>query len=195
MYVSRFGLALAAGLALLFAGCGQEPLDAPAEKTAASPATGDELVELEWDDLIPPDWRPDKIMGEYNADELEDDDPRAGELMKKLEELWDKAPLVEALNGKRVRLPGFVVPIEGESGAARELLLVPYYGACIHVPPPPPNQTVYAVMAEGEAFEGELFDTVWVTGRLWVEPHESDFGDAGYRIEVEGMEPYEELAP
>ena len=53
------------------------------------------------------------------------------------------APVVKALDGQSVSLPGFVVPLEGDSELITEFLLVPYFGACIHVPPPPPNQPIW----------------------------------------------------
>jgi uncharacterized protein len=50
----------------------------------------------------------------------------------------------KSLEGATVRLPGFIVPLEGvKDGSVSEFLLVPYFGSCIHVPPPPPNQIVY----------------------------------------------------
>ncbi len=50
----------------------------------------------------------------------------------------------KSLEGATVRLPGFIVPLEAvKSGDVSEFLLVPYFGSCIHVPPPPPNQIVY----------------------------------------------------
>ena len=59
------------------------------------------------------------------------------------------APVVKALDGQSVSLPGFVVPLEGDSELITEFLLVPYFGACIHVPPPPPNQLVHVTIKGG----------------------------------------------
>ena len=159
------------------------------EQAAAS--TGGEPIELEWDALIPEDWRLDKLMEEYNADNLSDEDPRAKELMEKIKTFWKEAPVVHGYDGKLVKLPGFVVPLETDAKTIQEFLLVPYYGACIHTPPPPANQTVYVVTDEGHAYKGQLFDTVWVTGTLRVEKLSSDLGDAGYRIEARMVEPYQ----
>jgi hypothetical protein len=64
-----------------------------------------------------------------------------------------------------VRLPGFVLPLTDNGAAGDEFLLVPYVGACIHTPPPPPNQMVLVVPAGGYKAEN-LFEPVWVTGRL-----------------------------
>jgi hypothetical protein len=72
-----------------------------------------------------------------------------------------------------------------------EFLLVPYYGACIHVPPPPANQTVHVVTAKGGEYHGGLFDTVWVSGTLKTQSPSSELGEAGYRLEAVRVEPYE----
>lgn len=151
----------------------------------------DAVTELDWEALIPPEWQPEKIMEEYNADELEDDDPRAQELLEKLRALWKKAPVVTDLDGKPVKLPGFIVPLDTNATRVGEFLLVPYYGACIHVPPPPANQTVHVVTAEGLEYGGGLFDAVWVSGTLKVESSSSELADAGYRIDATRVEPYE----
>jgi|AVFP01.1.fsa_nt_gi hypothetical protein len=158
---------------------------------AAEPTSGG-YQELEWDDLIPLDWQPDKLMSDLDADTLSDDDPRAQELMEKLQALWREAPVVQELNARRVRLPGFVVPLDMDASSMGEFLLVPYFGACIHVPPPPRNQTVYVETAKGAEYQGELFDTVWVSGVLAVESSSSDMGDAGYRIDALEVAPYQE---
>ncbi len=162
-------------------------------ETAATTISDDvyEFDELEWDTLIPLDWRPDKIMAEYPIDELSDDDPRAAELMDKLKALWDAAPVVPELDGKQIKLAGFVVPIEMDAEKIGEFLLVPYYGACIHVPPPPANQTVYVKTDAGAEYQGMLFDTVWVSGTLSVEATSSELAEAGYRIQAMRVEPYE----
>lgn len=76
--------------------------------------------------------------------------------------------LAQDLVGERVSLPGYALPLELSAGGVREFLLVPYVGACIHVPPPPPNQMVY-VGIDGEVEIDGLFQAVEVTGILEVE--------------------------
>ncbi|MCP3667224.1 MAG: DUF3299 domain-containing protein [Gammaproteobacteria bacterium] len=155
-------------------------------------ASTEPAQELEWDAMIPADFRPDKIMGQFgDINELEDDDPRAQKILKELEAAWNEAPVVESLDGKRVKLPGFVVPIEGDGKKLSEFLLVPYYGACIHVPPPPSNQTVYVTVPKGDAKIRQAFDTVWVTGTMSAKSFSSDLATAGYQIEAEEVTPYE----
>jgi hypothetical protein len=168
----------------------EKPDSLAAESDPVGQVTG-AVVELEWDALIPEDWQPDKIMAQYNVDELEDDDPRAQELMEKLNALWKEAPVVQDLDGKRVKLPGFVVPLDMDGQQTGEFLLVPYYGACIHVPPPPANQTVHVVTGTDRAYQGGLFDPVWVSGILKVESSSSELAEAGYRLEATTVESYD----
>ncbi len=166
---------------------------APTSEVATSRdhAGNENIKEIEWDSLIPEDWRPDALLDQFNADDLSDDDPRAQQFLDKLKALWKEAPIVPALEGQRVKLPGFVVPLEMDAKKIDQFLLVPYYGACIHVPPPPANQTVHVVAREGKAFEGKLFDVVWVTGTMRVERLSSDLAEAGYRLEAATVVPYE----
>ena len=175
------------------------PPDEQTEPAAAASATDQTfpdvaekaVLELDWDALIPADWRPETLMAEYDADNLSDDDPRAQELMAKLKALWKESPVVPELDGKRIKLPGFVVPLEMSTETIGEFLLVPYYGACIHVPPPPANQTVHVVTDKGKEYRGKLFDTVWVTGTIKVEHLSSELAEAGYQIKDARVEAYE----
>jgi hypothetical protein len=112
-------------------------------------------------------------------------------IMAELREAWDKAPVVQALDGRRVKIPGFVVPLEGDGVKLSEFLLVPYYGACIHVPPPPNNQVVYVKVPEADAKIRRAFDTVWVIGTLSAKPFSSDLAEAGYQMQAEQVLPYE----
>lgn len=169
--------------------------DTEASQTVAAPrpepAEGDGVREIEWDALIPDDYRPDKLMAEFDIDALSDDDPRAAELMARLKALWDEAPVREELDGNAVKLPGFVVPVEGDEKETTGFLLVPYYGACIHVPPPPANQTVYVLTEKGKGAPPGLFDVVWVTGTMSVQRISNDIAEAGYTLYASDVAPYE----
>jgi len=172
--------------------------DAPAVEPPSSPPAvpaGEAVAgvkELDWDALIPDDYSPEKLFAEYQPETLEDDDPRAAELMEKLKKLWDEAPVRPELDGRTVKLPGFTVPLEGDSQETRSFLLVPYYGACIHVPPPPANQTVYVLNEPGKGDRLGEFDVVWVTGTLSVKRMENDMAEAGYTLYATDVVPYEE---
>ncbi|MEM7693333.1 MAG: DUF3299 domain-containing protein [Pseudomonadota bacterium] len=92
----------------------------------------------------------------------------------------------KSLDGKRVRLAGYTTPV-GFGENERRFLLVPELGACIHVPPPPPNQIVYVPEASGPL---EMFAPVWVTGTLRANPVSTILADVGYQLVDAVTEPY-----
>ncbi|MDD0975650.1 DUF3299 domain-containing protein [Pseudomonas fontis] len=101
------------------------------------------------------------------------------------------APVVKALDGKQVKLPGYVVPLEvSEEGRTTEFLLVPYYGACIHVPPPPANQIVHVFSEIGIKVE-DLYQPYWIEGPMQVKATSSELAEAGYQMEAEKIYAYE----
>lgn len=165
----------------------------PADDTKTAPnAVADNLaeaLELDWESLVPPGFEEAIIATEQELASLEDEDPRAEALMAKLRDEWAKAPVVDALDNSLVKLPGFVVPLEGDGQQVRQFLLVPYYGACIHEPPPPANQTVL-VDAPNDTRIRSAFETVWIYGRLRVERADTEMATAGYRIQAQKIEPY-----
>lgn len=141
--------------------------------------------EITWDDLAGA--VPDEIQAQMDAmletdemDVLSDEEFEA-----KWNELQDKAyPVIPEMDGQTVRIPGFVVPWDLEANEVREFLLVPYLGACIHVPPPPPNQVVL-VKTDKVYNVQELFDPVWVTGKINVELVSTDLAEAGYVLDAD----------
>ena len=98
------------------------------------------------------------------------------------------APVVQGLDGKRVHIGGYVVPLDFDATRVKEFLLVPFVGACIHVPPPPANQIVYVKAEQGFDVKG-TFDPVWVTGTLKVTPAFTGLAEAGYSLTAEKVEP------
>ncbi len=153
----------------------------------AAPAAQPQL--LEWDDLVPDDWQPQAMFEEFSGvTDIEDEDPLAEKLMLRIREVWDSAPLVESLNGKRVRLPGYSVPLDGDASEVRTFLLVPYFGACIHTPPPPRNQIVLVTTSGKGVPVDDAFGALWVTGILKVDPAQTEFGLAGYTLAADEVE-------
>lgn len=100
------------------------------------------------------------------------------------------APVVTSLNGQSVSLPGFVVPLEGDSETITEFLLVPYFGACIHVPPPPPNQIVHVKIKNGVPIDS-LYDAITVTGIIKVETWKGELAQTGYTMQAVGVAPFQ----
>ena len=103
------------------------------------------------------------------------------------------------LNNALVRIPGYVLPLEYKGKQVSEFLLVPWVGACIHTPPPPPNQIVHVVPAKPFESTG-MFAAVWVTGRLsaastkrslFMIDGSSDI-DIAYSLKASAVEPYTE---
>lgn len=98
---------------------------------------------------------------------------------------------VKELNETKVRIPGYTVPFEfGANAEITEFLLVPYYGACLHAPPPPPNQTIFAMTEEPIKLRN-LAQAVWIEGTMYTQTQESELADAAYTIRVDKVETYE----
>lgn len=148
--------------------------------------------EITWDQLIPASWDPAKIFEKFNFDQFEDDDPKAEEALKQLQKQWSEAPINPALKGKLVKILGFVAPLDYLGGdELAEFLLVPYFGACIHVPPPPANQIIYVTLAKPRGGI-QVMDAVWVYGRLEIEKNENDLADSGYSMKADAIEQHVE---
>lgn len=98
---------------------------------------------------------------------------------------------VKELNGKKIKIPGYTVPFEyGADAQIKEFLLVPYFGACLHAPPPPPNQTIF-VIAEKPIKMKDLAQAVWIEGTIYTQTQESELADAAYTIKLTAIEEYE----
>jgi hypothetical protein len=97
---------------------------------------------------------------------------------------------LKKLDGKKVRVPGFIVPLDDADLEGAEFLLVPYYGACVHTPPPPPNQMAFIQMAGKKSVKLGLFDAVWMEGTLKITNYDSPYGQVGFTIEGLSMTPY-----
>jgi hypothetical protein len=166
---------------------------ARAEENAASPPPSgqgeDGFTPVEWDVLIPGDWRPESPFAAFNLDEMEDNDPRLDKAVEIFKKLWDEAPVETSLNGKSIRIAGFIVPLDFADQDVAEFLLVPYFGACIHVPPPPANQIIHVVLQTPARYVHPM-DPVWVYGTLGIEGSDTEMGKAGYTMAAVKLERY-----
>ena len=139
-------------------------------------AIADDARELTWDDLIPASEATEQ-PGNNSFDPFAMPAFPTG--------------VVEELNGVLVKIPGFVVPLEvSEEGKVSEFLLVPYFGACIHYPPPPANQIVYITAEEPMDLES-TWEPIWATGELKTEFRESLLAYSGYTMTAQAIEIYE----
>lgn len=154
---------------------------------AAKPAPGQPRL-ISWEELVPKDWDPMKEFKGMDLSKLQDGDPRANELLMKMQEVSNNAPTNPEMNGVEVKIPGFIVPLEESKGEVTEFLLVPYFGACIHTPPPPANQILHVRPRQGAKFRA--MDTVWVTGKLQTLRNDSMMGVSGYHVTAESVTKY-----
>ncbi len=144
--------------------------------------------ELSWDDLMPPVSAPPPpafpglgVPGKGGPDQ-KPDSPYVP--------LYTYNP-VKSLDGKFVKLPGYIVPLESDAGGMLdEFLLVPYFGACIHVPPPPPNQIVYVKLKKPFNLKS-MADPYWITGTITTKPWTGDMADTDYVMAGDKVELFE----
>ena len=153
---------------------------------AAPRAFADGPRQITWPELMPKSWDGAKAMNSVDISNLQDDDPRANALLVKMREAADNAPPNMALSGTAIRIAGFIVPLEEARGEITEFLLVPYFGACIHSPPPPANQIIH-VNAPPASKGWRSMDMVWVTGTLRVNRADTMMGVSGYHVSAEAL--------
>ena len=97
----------------------------------------------------------------------------------------------EELNGEGIRIPGFVVPLEfNDDLYVTQFLLVPYFGACIHVPAPPPNQIILVNYPEGFQLDA-LYTPFWISGVMQTSVTINELATSAYSLELQELEPYE----
>jgi hypothetical protein len=155
-------------------------------------ASADGPRQIGWPELMPKDWDAAKAMNSVDISNLQDDDPRANALLVKMREAADNAPPNLALSGTAIRIAGFIVPLEEVRGEISEFLLVPYFGACIHSPPPPANQIIHVKNAPpSQGLQGlRSMDVVWVTGKLQVNRADTMMGVSGYHVSADSVTRY-----
>jgi len=159
---------------------------------AAPPAAP--YPEITWEELVPPGWDPTASFGKdlQQLAVLPDTDSRVQAMYARMRKIWDEAPTVAALNGRSVKIPGFIVPLESSAKGISEFLLVPYFGACIHTPPPPANQIIH-VHSKPPLKGFATMDAVWVSGTLSLaRKHNAEMGSSGYRMQAAKVVEYVE---
>ena len=148
-----------------------------------------ELPETDWLELMP---KSDQIALEQMP-EIDHDSPEANgtftdtgglKQSKGLPAVMYSSKTVAGMNGKNIRLGGYPVPLETDAkGRSTLFFLVPYPGACIHVPPPPPNQLVLVRYPKGLKLD-DIYTPLWVMGTLKVEKVSNDLADAAYALDA-----------
>ncbi|MFK8048623.1 MAG: DUF3299 domain-containing protein [Halioglobus sp.] len=180
----------------------------PATYALAKDSTSADASELEfrtigWTDLIPPEIL--QILEnppDYITDILDGsaEDQISDEISNSIgagnDDLYQQA-LVSTkvrgeMDGAKIRLPGFIVPLEfDEEQTITQFFLVPYFGACLHMPPPPPNQIVLVDYPQGLQLQ-ELYTPFWILGEISTTVSENDMATSAYSMKMMEYEPYEE---
>ena len=144
-------------------------------------AHADEIIDLAWSDLVPPDepFIPPVLQGLVEHDETAP--------------LFSQQPQSSGTrsdwNGQIVRLPGFIVPIDYSGTGVTAFILVPFVGACVHVPPPPANQLVFVTTEKPYESSG-LFEPVHVVGMFGTASMSTQLADIAYALSAEDIRPY-----
>ncbi|WP_051279265.1 DUF3299 domain-containing protein [Hellea balneolensis] len=203
-------------VALSFGACGEKPATNSAsqtetaqnQETSQSVQSNAEL--LVWEDLMPEgeDARLAELYSEFYEEQerkfreqltLSQAAKETGDLMSMIDEgsaqdTMDQIGtynVVDDLNGAKIRLPGYVVPLDFNANFEyEEFLLVPYFGACLHTPPPPPNQIVF-VKSSPATKVANINEPVWVEGTMKTGQFGSDLGNSAYELTLSKLEPYE----
>lgn len=167
--------------------------------TSAAAAADDEIRVngepaplIDWDSLMPEDYTLslEQLYDNPALDRLDDYSDQAQRLFDELMQSLASAPVVTAMDGRMISVAGFVVPLEGAGDRVDRFFLVPYFGACIHVPPPPSNQIIDVHFEPGTRVDS-LYDAVLVSGRLTTEVFSHELATAGYRLEAYRIQPYQ----
>ncbi|WP_156501770.1 DUF3299 domain-containing protein [Alteromonas stellipolaris] len=170
--------------------------------TYAEDIEAPDYQEVEWTQLMPEEDLaallnpPDYLAG--IEDGSQEDSVEAfgnqefdNETTNRFQQALTSTQVVKTFENKPIRIPGFIVPLESnESKMVTEFFIVPYFGACIHMPPPPPNQIIYVSVEEGVELES-LYDPFWFEGTLAIDTTENAMGTAAYRLEHVNVQPYE----
>lgn len=161
-----------------------------------------EYSEVEWTDLMPKEDLaalldpPDFLSGiedgsqqdsvaALNQREIVDNKA------KRYRDALSSTQAIEDFNGKSIRIPGYIVPLEqNEQREVTSFFVVPYFGACLHMPPPPPNQILYVEYEEGIALENLQYP-FWFEGKLKIELSQRELGTSAYTLHIDNYQLYE----
>ena len=204
-------LLLTAFLTSGLVGCSNPKTDIPSETAKVEKIASVGATEITWEDLMPDgeDELLETLYVEFyeefernmtqNSTTLAQAASQEGDLSTMVQEGSDADTMeqigtfnvVKDLNGKHIRVPGYIVPFDFNADAEhKEFLLVPYFGACLHTPPPPPNQIIL-VKSETAAKIENISEPFWLEGTLKTGEFLNDLGNSAYELSLSKIEPYE----
>ena len=174
-----------------------------AENDAVSAEGESAFQTVEWADLIPPEvleilLNPPSYITEIEDGSAEDQitSQMKNTLAEEEEDAYRRAlastDVNPAMNGQKIRIPGFVVPLEfDEDQTISQFFLVPYFGACLHMPPPPPNQIILVDAPDGVQMSA-LYEPFWLEGEVSTVVTENDMAKSAYAMQLHKLSPYSE---
>lgn len=194
-------LAQIVALVLLLAGHNQSVLAKDSNPDERLPK--DAFTTVGWTDLMPKDdyealLNPPEYI--YDIEDGSEEDQIGGQLQSaepseeadRYQQALSSTKVISEMNNKPVRIPGFIVPLEfDDEQTITQFFLVPFFGACIHVPPPPPNQILFVDFPEGLKLSA-LYDPFWISGVLKTNLVENDMATAAYSMEMQYFEEYDQ---
>ena len=154
---------------------------------------------LEWDEMMPEGYLESLLetsFASFNKVDIfsfDDNTEEAQQAYEEMRTILESAPVVPDLENQLVKIAGFIVPLDFDfdSETFKTFLLVPYFGACIHTPPPPSNQIVH--ISSTKALDQEWLDyAVWASGVLNTKSKDSELAIAGYSMQDVSLEEYQE---
>ena len=174
-----------------------------AQNGAVSAEGKSAFTTVEWADLIPPEvleilLNPPSYIAEIEDGSAEDQiaSQMKNTLAEEEEDAYRRAlastDVNPSMDGQKIRIPGFVVPLEFDEGQTiSQFFLVPYFGACLHMPPPPPNQIILVDAPEGVQMSA-LYEPFWLEGEVSTMITENDMAKSAYAMQLHKLSPYSE---
>jgi hypothetical protein len=171
-------------------------------KEAVAKTPSPKFKTIDWDNLMPEEdlnalLNPPSYIDDLEDSSLEDltNEKLQIDLTAELDDRYQQAlvstKIIKEMDGQAVRIPGFVVPVEFDEETITEFFLVPYFGACIHSPPPPPNQIIYVHAPDGLKLN-TLYDPFWISGIISTTLVENYMATSAYSMKMKSYKPYTE---
>jgi hypothetical protein len=171
-------------------------------KEAVAKTPSPKFKTIDWDNLMPEEdlnalLNPPSYIDDLEDSSLEDltNEKLQIDLTAELDDRYQQAlvstKIIKEMDGQAVRIPGFVVPVEFDEETITEFFLVPYFGACIHSPPPPPNQIIYVHAPDGLTLN-TLYDPFWISGIISTTLVENYMATSAYSMKMKSYKPYTE---
>ncbi|ATI03204.1 MULTISPECIES: DUF3299 domain-containing protein [Cycloclasticus] len=173
------------------------------DKSEQATLSGSSFKTIEWTELMPKEdleilLNPPSYINDIEDGSFEDQisSQVANALAAASDDPYQKAlsstRIVQEMDGQAIRIPGFIVPLEfDDEQTITQFFLVPFFGACIHVPPPPPNQIIFVNYPKGLKVEA-LYDPFWVSGIVKTSLVENEVATAAYSMQMQSFELYSE---